>query len=105
MSKTFFATVLLILHGLTVVGPQSQAAGEYQDASLAQLPAQQTFDPFPGGIATRYHFDLARNFFQSPDEEAAARRLLISRLEQFQRVASTLPRSPAELLRTFQTED
>jgi oligoendopeptidase F len=105
MSKTFFATVLLILHGLTVVGPQSQAAGEYQDASRAQLPAQQTFDPFPGGIATRYHFNLARNFFRSPDEEAAARRLLISRLEQFQRVASTLPQSPAELLRTFQTED
>src|SRR6185369_8532766 len=72
---------------------------------VGQLAAKPTFDPFPNGIATRYHFDLARNFFKTPDEETAARRLLISRIEQFQQVANAFPQTAPELLRALQTQD
>jgi oligoendopeptidase F len=72
---------------------------------LAQLTAKPAFDPFPGGTATRYHFDLAQNFFRTPDEEFSERRLLTSRLKQFEQVAGALPRSAAELLRALQTQD
>lgn len=41
--------------------------------------AQEPFDPFPGGTAARYRFDLARNFFPTPAAEEAARAALLAR--------------------------
>ena len=54
--------------------------------AASSLPAQGApptpFDPFPGGSAARYHFDLARNFFSSPADELARREQLRPRLER-----------------------
>jgi oligoendopeptidase F len=103
MNKTRTFATLLVLQ-LTVVAQTPNTPARASDV-LAQSASQSAFNPFPDGIASHYHFDLARNFFRSPDEEAAARRLLISRLEQFRLVASALPRSAVDLLHALQEED
>ncbi len=81
MNKTRTFATLLVFQ-LTVVAQTPNTPARASDV-LAQSASQSAFNPFPDGIASRYHFDLARNFFRSPDEEAAARRLLILRLECF----------------------
>lgn len=72
---------------------------------LAQAPPPRAFDPFPGGSAARYHFDLSRHFFRSPAEELAQRRELVQRLERFGRESSNLLESSAGLLTALATQD
>lgn len=69
---------------------------------LGQAPL---FDPFPGGSAARYHFDLARNFFDSPAQEAVQREQLVSQLESFAQMSRRLPESGAGILTVLTTED
>lgn len=71
----------------------------------AQAPLQRPFDPFPPGSAIRYHFDLARNFFRTPDDETAERQLLVSRLERLQQLSQRLPQTADGLLGALRLED
>ena len=103
MNKTRTFATLLVFQ-LTVVAQTPNTPARASDV-LAQSASQSAFNPFPDGIASRYHFDLARLFFRSPDEEAAARRLLMLRLERFRRAASEFPPSAVDLLHALQEED
>jgi oligoendopeptidase F len=77
--------------------------------AASSLPAQVTlptpFDPFPGGSAARYHFDLARNFFSSPADELARREKLRSRLERLAHISRNLPQSAGGILAALALED
>jgi oligoendopeptidase F len=77
--------------------------------AASNLPAQVTlptpFDPFPGGSAARYHFDLAHNFFSSPADELARREKLRPRLERLARISRSLPRSASGILAALAFED
>jgi len=77
--------------------------------AASSLPAQVTlptpFDPFPGGSAARYHFDLARNFFSSPADELARREKLRSRLERLAHISRNLPQSAGGILAALELED
>ena len=68
-------------------------------------PPPTHFDPFPAGSATKYHFDLAKNFFSSPKVEASERSLLITRLERFQQLYGRAPQNPDSLLSALRTQD
>jgi oligoendopeptidase F len=71
----------------------------------AQASPPGGFDPFPAGSAARYHFDLSRNFFRSPAEELAQRKLLVQRLEQFRQESPRVLESGAGLLTALATQD
>ena len=77
--------------------------------AASSLPAQVTpptpFDPFPGGSAARYHFDLARNFFSSPADELARRETLRPRLERLAQISRSLPQSAGGILAALAFED
>ena len=73
-------------------------------AALAQVPTSG-FDPFPNGLAARYHFDLRRNFFRSPEAESAARGRLTSALDDFKYLAAASTRSGPQLLRALRAQD
>ena len=77
--------------------------------ATSSLPAQQTpptpFNPFPGGSAARYHFDLARNFFSSPAEELAGRETLGPRLDRLAQMSRNLPQSANGILAALALED
>ncbi|HEU4388728.1 MAG TPA: M3 family metallopeptidase [Blastocatellia bacterium] len=81
------------------------ATGLLAQVIFAQQSARQAFDPFPNPSAPRYHFDLARNFFRTPDEESTARSMLTSRLEEFQKLSKAFPGSGPELLRALKIQD
>jgi oligoendopeptidase F len=79
-------------------------------ALCGELAAQAPpFDPFPGGIASRYQFDLARNFFATPDDELAARRSLVAGAEALGRASDSLTaamrRDPAAFDRVLSDMD
>ena len=44
--------------------------------------AQGAFEPFPGNSAPRYQFDLARNFFKTPENANDSRTALIERMRR-----------------------
>src|SRR4051812_34131040 len=44
--------------------------------------AQGSFEPFPDSSAARYRFDLARNFFKTPEDADVARIALIDRIRR-----------------------
>src|SRR5579862_6311925 len=71
---------------------------------LAQ-PTAGGFDPFPGGTAAQYHFNLERNFFKSPDGEAEARRDLVGRLTELGKLQSGATGSAVDLLRVLRLQD
>jgi oligoendopeptidase F len=72
---------------------------------LAQASPSPAFNPFPAGTASRYHFDLSRNFFRSPADELAQRRELMQRLERFGQESPRLLQSGAGLLTALATQD
>lgn len=74
-------------------------------ALAAQPPARPPFDPFPGGIAASYHFDLARNFFRTPEQEAAEWRLVEARLARLDSLARGAVRSADALLGALRLQD
>src|SRR5262249_41271276 len=74
-------------------------------AGFAQPVAPQAFDPFPAGSAPSYHFDLARNFFRSPEDEAIARRALAARLARFDQLSRGALRSAETLLSALRLQD
>jgi oligoendopeptidase F len=55
--------------------------------ATAQGPS---FDPFPGGIASRYQFDLSKNFFATPEAERVARERLVAGAEAIGRARDSL---------------
>jgi oligoendopeptidase F len=63
------------------------------------------FDPFPAGSASSYHFDLARNFFRTPEEEATARRGLVTQLAKFDPPSRDLARSADRVLEALRLQD
>ena len=67
-----------------------------------QAPA---FDPFPGGIGAKYHFDLARNFFRSPAEAETERQRVVARVGGLSDWALRMPETGAGLLAALATED
>lgn len=71
---------------------------------IARRAHSGSFDPFPGGSAAQYHFDLTRNFF-SPAAEEEARTALLRRIERLQTMAPTATRSAVALLQALQLED
>ena len=77
--------------------------------AASSLPAQVSlpapFDPFPGGSAARYHFDLARNFFSSPADELARREKLRPRLERLAQLSRSLPQSAGGILAALALQD
>src|SRR4030095_2640926 len=99
-------TTLPIGYLMLVLGAGAQGARSAVVAALlgeaSCLPAQATqptpFDPFPGGSAARYHFDLARNFFSSPEDELASREKLRPRLDHLEQISRSLPQSASGIL-------
>jgi oligoendopeptidase F len=71
----------------------------------AQVSPPTSFDPFPGGSAARYHFDLTRNFFSSPADELARREKLLSRLGHLAQISRSLPRTASGILAALAFED
>jgi len=71
----------------------------------ADAPPPATFDPFPDGSAKRYHFDLARNFYQTPELEASEGRLLESGLKGFQERSVRALENADSLLAAFRAQD
>ncbi|HEX8692226.1 MAG TPA: M3 family metallopeptidase [Longimicrobium sp.] len=57
-------------------------------ASVAAAQSQPAFDPLGGDDPARYQFDLARNFYPSPEAEEADRRRLASALAALARRAA-----------------
>ena len=74
-------------------------------ACKAEGPSPANFDPFPSGSAARYHFDLARNFYKTPELEASERRLLVAGLERFQQVSVGTLNNADSLLAAFRAQD
>jgi len=74
-------------------------------SSLLGQASPVAFDPFPGGSAARYHFDLAGNFFRSPADELARRKELLSGLELLARTSRRLPATADGILAALALED
>lgn len=73
-------------------------------AAAAPLAAQ-SFEPFPNGSATRYQFDLGRNFYPSDAAALRDQQQLMARLQQFDEVVGKAPHSPSALLTALATQD
>src|SRR5689334_9198838 len=73
--------------------------------AIAAPLGAQTFDPFPDGSATRYQFDLARNFYASDSAALRDQERLIARLRQLNPAVNEAQRSPHALLRVLATQD
>ena len=74
-------------------------------ACKADAPSPATFDPFPAGSAARYHFDLDRNFYKTPELEASERRLLEEGLRRFQQDSVGALENADSLLAAFRAQD
>ena len=72
--------------------------------AFGQTGPSPTFDPF-GGKADSYHFDLRRNFFASPEVEAADRHALIKRLDALQPLPPGKTPGADGVLAALQLED
>ncbi len=59
--------------------------------------AQETFEPIPESAASQYRFNLARNFFASPEAEKAERRKFYSPLEELEKLKGKVVSSAANL--------
>jgi hypothetical protein len=72
--------------------------------ALTAVPvrSQNTFEPFPRDLASKYHFDLARNFFATPEAAEADRKTLYKALEDFGQWRGKLSASAENLYRAFQ---
>jgi oligoendopeptidase F len=51
--------------------------------SLMPIHAQSPFEAIPKQVASKYHFDLSRNFFVNPAEEEVKRVILYQKLAKF----------------------
>ena len=74
-------------------------------ACKADTPPSASFDPFPSGSAARYHFDLARNFYKTPELEASERGLLVAGLHRFQQLSVPARENADSLLAAFRAQD
>jgi oligoendopeptidase F len=74
-------------------------------SSLLAQVSPAPFDPFPGGSAARYHFDLAGNFFSSPVDELARREELLSGLERLGQISRRLPATAGGILAALALQD
>ena len=72
--------------------------------SLTAIPvrSQNKFEPFPRDIAAKYHFDLSRNFFATPEAAEADRKILYQALADFGQWRGKLSSSAENLYRAFQ---
>lgn len=72
-------------------------------ASIAvPVRSQNQFEPFPRDLASKYHFDLARNFFLTPEAAEADRKALYQALADFGQWRGKLSASAENLYRAFQ---
>jgi oligoendopeptidase F len=74
-------------------------------ACKAEAPSSANFDPFPSGSAARYHFDLARNFYRTPELEASEGRLLEAGLKRFQQSSVGALENADSFLAAFRAQD
>jgi len=72
--------------------------------SLNAIPvsSQSKFEPFPPELASKYHFDLSRNFFATPEVAEADRKILYQALADFSHWRGKLSASAENLYRAFQ---
>src|SRR5688572_9992471 len=72
--------------------------------ALIAIPvrSQNKFEPFPRDQASKYHFDLARNFFATPEAAEADRKILYQALADFGQWRGKLSASAENLYRAFQ---
>jgi oligoendopeptidase F len=72
--------------------------------SLIAIPvrSQNKFEPFPRDLAAKYHFDLARNFFPTPEAAETDRKAFYQALADFGQWRGKLSTSAENLYRAFQ---
>ncbi len=72
--------------------------------SLTAIPvrSQNKFDPFPSNLGAKYHFDLSRNFFPTPEAAEADRKALYQAIADFGQWRGKLSASAENLYRAFQ---
>lgn len=73
--------------------------------ALTAVPVrpQNKFEPFPHDVASKYHFDLSRNFFPTPEAAETDRKALYQALADFSQWRGKLSVSPENLYRAFQS--
>jgi len=71
----------------------------------SSLPAQAGFEAIPKDIAPRYHFDLARNLFATPDAERAERKRAYAALEKLEKLKGQVTASAENLLQALELSD
>ncbi|MDQ2974604.1 MAG: M3 family metallopeptidase [Acidobacteriota bacterium] len=67
--------------------------------------SQETFEPIPRGATSQYRFDLARNFFPSPEAEKAERLKIYAPLEQLESLKGQVASSADNLYRALRLSD
>lgn len=74
-------------------------------ASSSSSYAQETFEPIPKSALSQYRFNLARNFFASPEAEKAERRNIYILLEELEKLKRQVASSADNLLLALRLSD
>lgn len=69
------------------------------------VSGQEKFEPIPKAVASQYRFNLARNFFASPEAEKQARKDIYAPLSELERLKGRVTASGANLYRAFRLSD
>ena len=73
--------------------------------SVSLIYAQEKFEPIPANAVSQYRFDLARNFFASPEAEKSERRKFYSPLEELEKLKGKATSSAANLYQALRLYD
>ena len=72
---------------------------------VSSVYSQEKFEPMHADIAPQYRFDLARNFFASPEAEKSERRKFYSSLEELEKLKGKVASSAANLYQALRISD
>lgn len=73
--------------------------------SIFSIYSQEKFEPIPANVASQYRFDLARNFFASPEIEKKERRKFYAPLEELEKLKGKTTSSADNLYQALRLYD